>query len=193
MANRCKSDTTLPAQEFTIKPMPNPDLGNDIQLCAASTTLDSKNTIANSHYFWQKDGGLLADTLSTLNVTQSGTYKVFVESNGCIKEDEIKVILAQAPPFAVADTNICQNSSIVLNAANSNLSNSTTYLWNTGATTPSITVSTTGKYTVTIKTLIGTTQCTVSDDIQVTARPKATFTSAITNPTACNAQMELLL
>jgi hypothetical protein len=54
MANRCKSDTTLPAQEFTIKPMPNPDLGNDIQLCAANTTLDSKNTIANSHYFWQK-------------------------------------------------------------------------------------------------------------------------------------------
>jgi hypothetical protein len=96
--------------------------------------------------------------------------------------------LAQAPPFAVADTNICQNSSIILNAANPNLSNSTTYLWNTGATTPSITVSTTGKYTVTIKTLIGTTQCTVSDDIQVTARPKATFNSAITNPTACNAQ-----
>lgn len=188
MANRCKSDTTLPAQEFTIKPMPNPDLGNDIQLCAASTTLDSKNTIANSRYFWQRDGGLLADTLSTLNVTQSGTYKVLVESDGCIKEDEIKVVLAQAPPFAVADTNICQNSSIILNAANPNFSNTTTYLWNTGATTPSITVSTTGKYTVTINTPIGSTQCTVSDDIQVTARPKATFNSAITNPTACNAQ-----
>lgn len=188
MANRCKSDTTLPAQEFTIKPMPSPNLGNDIELCAASTILNSNNTLDSSNYFWVKDGSFLPnDSLRTLTVTQSGKYRVLVERNGCIKDDEINVVLAQAQPFNLADTTICNSSSIILDASVAGGSNSQ-YRWSSGQTTPSIVVTTAGKYTVTVTTPIGNTTCTVSDDINVALRPPTNFSRLITAPTACNKQ-----
>lgn len=58
-----------------------------------------------------------------------------------------------------ATISFCQGNSIVLNATNPNA----TYIWSTGATTPTITVSTSGVYWVSVTNACGTT----SDTIQV--------------------------
>lgn len=184
MANRCKSDTTLPAQEFKVNPIPVANLGKDTTLCAASYTLDARNTLDSSTYLWSVDNNLLNATNRTLTARQSGTYKVVVERLGCTKEDEAKVTLLQPDVFDTADTTICQGSSVVLDASK-NFTNTTTYQWSTGATTPTITVNTAGTYRVTVTTTINNIPCTVSDQIVVRLGSVPTFSQNVVNPTAC--------
>lgn len=186
MGNQCKPDTLLPPQEFEIFAIPNADLGNDINLCQNTTTLNAGNTLPDSRYFWLIDGSYLPrDTLSTLTATRSGKYTVFVEKNGCIAEDSVKVNLFSAKPFNLpADTTICQNSSFTLSASNAGSSPTSTYLWNTGQTTPSIVVVRPGTYSVIVKE--STTNCEVRDQVVVSALPKPTFVVNKTLPSNCN-------
>jgi len=188
MGNRCKSDTMLPPQPFEILPLPKPDLGSDINLCAKTTTLDSKVTLDSSHYFWFQDKKFLPkDSLRTLIVHKSGSYIVAVESRGCIGFDSVKVVLAQAKPLNLGpDTLICQGSPLVLDASNG-AGTGTTYLWSTGATTAKITVTTAGRYIVNVTTLIGTIPCKTADTINVRIRPRVSFSITKNPPTGCTA------
>ena len=186
MGNRCKPDTMLPPQPFEILPLPKPDLGPDLNLCAKTTTLDSKNTLNSSHYFWfQNKKFLPKDSLQTLTVKQSGNYAVLVERRGCLGLDTIKVVLAQAKALSLGpDTLICTGETIVLDASSA-AGTGSTYAWSTGATTSSISVSTPGRYIVTVKTPIGTTFCSTSDTVNVRLRPKPSFIATPTFPSAC--------
>ena len=188
MGNRCKPDTMLPAQPFEILPLPKPDLGPDLNLCAKTTTLDSKVTLDSSNYFWFQDRKFLPkDSLRTLTVKQSGSYIVAVESRGCVGFDSVKVVLAQAKPLNLgADTLICVGSPIVLDASNA-AGTGTTYLWSTGATTAKITVATAGRYIVNVTTPIGATVCKTADTINVRIRPRTAFSINKTLPTGCTA------
>ncbi|MCU0471119.1 MAG: gliding motility-associated C-terminal domain-containing protein, partial [Arcicella sp.] len=186
MGNRCKPDTMLPPQGFEVKPQPKPDLGPDLNLCASSTTLDSKVTLDSSNYFWFRDRRFLPrDSLRTLTVRQSGNYAVVVESRGCVGVDSIKVTLAQAKALNLGpDTLICAGSPIVLDASNA-AGTGSTFLWSTGATTSKITVSTAGNYTVRVTTPIGSTSCVSNDAINVRIRPRMSFSVNRTQPTGC--------
>ena len=192
MGNRCKADTMLPAQPFEILPLPKPDLGPDLNLCAKSVTLDSKVTLDSSNYFWfQNKKFLPKDSLRTFVVKQSGNYAVLVEARGCLGLDSIKVVLAQAKALSLGpDTLICVGSPIVLDASNA-AGVGSTYVWFRNgvqvSTASKITVSTAGKYIVNVKTPIGTTTCTTADTVQVNLRPKPIISPAnLTPPTACN-------
>lgn len=58
------------------------DLGNAQHLCSSSfATLESN--VEGSSYKWQKDGVLLPNTSSSLQVKDAGTYKLTVSKNGC--------------------------------------------------------------------------------------------------------------
>ncbi|MEA5459592.1 gliding motility-associated C-terminal domain-containing protein [Arcicella sp. LKC2W] len=186
MGNRCKPDTMLPPQAFEVLPLPKPDLGPDLNLCAGSVTLDSKVTLDSSNYFWFRNRQFLSrDSLRTLAVTQSGNYAVLVESRGCIGIDSVQVTLAQAKALNLgADTLICAGSPIVLDASNA-AGTGSTFLWSTGATTAKITVSTAGTYSVTVTTPIGATVCTTTDNVNVRIRPKMSFSVNRTSPTGC--------
>jgi gliding motility-associated-like protein len=185
MGNRCKPDTMLPPQPFEIKPLPKPDLGPDLNLCASTTTLDSKVTLDSSNYFWFQNRRFLPrDTLRTITVNQSGDYAVLVESRGCVGVDSIKVVLAQAKPLNIPDTLICAGESITLDASKA-AGTGTTYVWNTGATTSAIQVTTPGNYTVTVRTNIGGAICTTTDAVNVSSRPKPVVSAVPTLPTAC--------
>jgi gliding motility-associated-like protein len=188
MGNRCKPDTMLPPQPFEVLPLPKPDLGPDLNLCAGSTTLDAKVTLDSSHYFWFQNRKFLPkDSLRTLTVKQSGNYAVLVESRGCVGIDSVKVTLAQAKALDLgADTLICAGSPIVLDASNA-AGTGSTFLWSTGATTAKITVSTAGTYSVTVTTPIGTTSCKISDNVIVRIRPRTSFSINRTQPTGCTA------
>jgi gliding motility-associated-like protein len=194
MGNRCKPDTMLPPQPFEILPLPKPDLGPDLNLCAKTTTLDSKVTLDSSNYFWFQDKKFLPkDSLRTLIVKQSGSYIVAVESRGCVGFDSVKVVLAQAKPLSLGpDTLICMGSPVVLDASKG-AGTSTTYLWSTGATTAKITVATAGRYIVNVTTPIGTTVCKTADTINVRVRPRASFSITPTRPSGCTASNGAIL
>ncbi|MDZ7900239.1 MAG: gliding motility-associated C-terminal domain-containing protein [Arcicella sp.] len=186
MGNRCKPDTMLPPQPFEILPIPKPDLGPDLNLCARTTTIDSKVTLDSSNYFWFQNRRFLPrDSLKTLTVRQSGDYAVLVERRGCVGVDSIKIVLAQAKALNLGkDTLICAGETILLDASSA-AGVGSTYAWSTGATTSSISVTTPGRYIVTVNTPIGGIPCTTKDTVEVRQRPRPTFITNQTRPSAC--------
>ncbi len=88
---------------------------------------------------------------SYLYVTASGTYSVTVTNNtGCSGEASVSVTTGQSPVVSLGpDTTDC--SPVVLNAG----TGFTSYLWNTGASTETITISTAGNYSVTVSNSTG--------------------------------------
>ncbi|MCB9193921.1 MAG: gliding motility-associated C-terminal domain-containing protein [Flavobacteriales bacterium] len=147
--------TSSDAVQVSYTPLPVVDLGNDTTLCPGEDLLLDVAQ-PNNGVHWQ-DGA----TTSTYLVTMPGTYSVAVTGlNGCIGSDAITV--AYAAPDAVDlgnDTTICVGASLILDAALPGAS----FLWNTGATTSSITVTNAGTYSVDVQQ--GT--CSVSDAVQV--------------------------
>lgn len=152
---------TTPGTVVSTIPAPNVNLGNDTAICTnASLTLNATNTGAT--YLWNTGA-----TTPTITVTTAGTYRVQVTgSNTCIKRDTI-IVTAKPTPTDVlpATRDLCQGSSLTLNAANPGA----TYLWNTGATTQSITVTSGGTYTATITNTQGCSRTTAGT--VVTMRP----------------------
>ena len=131
------------------------NLGPDATLCQGEQrVLDA--TIAGATYLWSTGA-----TTPTISVGSTGTYSVEVFQGSCSVTDAILVQVNPVPVFDLGnDQVLCAGESTVLDAT----STGSTYLWSTGVTTPTITVSTTGTYSVTA-TLNG---CTTTDDVVVT-------------------------
>lgn len=145
---------------LTVLGTPMINLGNDTLICSGNPlTLDAGSGYAS--YSWN-----MGPTTSTLTVPFSGTYSVTVTNNlGCTDADTITVTISTTPVVSLGlDRTICNGGSVLLNASSVFAS----YLWNTGATTYSISVSTPGSYSVTVSNLAG---CTASDTILVTLVP----------------------
>lgn len=132
-------------------------LGNDTTLCSGSLTLSPVTSSATS-YSWNTGA-----TTSSINVTTPGTYWINVSNGSCTGRDTI-VVNPISPPVLGPDLTICSGASFVLNGTAVNV---TSYLWNTGATTPTISPATPGKYWVTVTA----GNCQASDTILVTAVP----------------------
>ncbi len=97
-------------------------------------------------YLWSPGG----QTATTITVNSSGTYTVEVTSLGCSSTTSVTVTVNPIPPASITPsgpTTFCAGSLVILTA---NSGTGYTYMWSTGATTQSITVSTSGTYTVTI-------------------------------------------
>jgi hypothetical protein len=114
-----------------------------MSLCSGATdTLDAGTGYTS--YAWSNSLG------STQKVypTAAGTYSVTVANGVCSGSASIVISAAPATPTPTitpsGTVTICQGSSAVLQS-----SVASSYLWNTGATTSSITVSTANSYTIT--------------------------------------------
>lgn len=95
---------------------------------------------ANS-YIWSN-----LNSTNSISVNISGTYSVVGTSlSGCSGNAQIEVTAHQPSPLSVSafDTAFCQGGSTILSA-----SNGTSYLWNTGETTSTISVTSVGTYQV---------------------------------------------
>ncbi|MCX6232249.1 MAG: gliding motility-associated C-terminal domain-containing protein [Bacteroidetes bacterium] len=132
------------------------NLGNDTTFCQGNIKILNAGNPGSS-YNWST-----GQTSQTINVSVSGTYSVKVtNSNGCISRDTIIVNLLSKPLVNLGnDTSICQGSSLILNAGNSGCS----YFWNTGQTTQSNTITTSGTYAVTVTNSNG---CIGKDTINI--------------------------
>lgn len=104
-----------------------------------------------------------------------GTNIIYVRidyNSLCYKIVELHLTLIQSPILAMNDTfSMCENSSATINADVGYDS----YLWSTGATSRSITVSQIGNYSVTVTKRHGNVICSTTKSIAVVASNKATI------------------
>ncbi|WP_170061818.1 SBBP repeat-containing protein [Hymenobacter chitinivorans] len=148
------------------------------QLCPGqSTTLTAAGTgAAVVGYRWS--GG---ETTPTLRVSQAGTYWVTATfANGCTLTKAHSVGPPTAKVASVSgDTLLCPGTTLRLTALNPD---ALTYQWNTGATTPDITLSTPGRYSVLLTYSGG---CTSRDSLEVQTAPLAPVFTLGPDTTLC--------
>lgn len=153
IANGCaKSDTIAVA----FSALPTVALGPDAPICSGgSKTLNAGNP--GNTYLWSTGA-----TTQTISVTTPGTYWAKVTNiYGCWSTDTIVLTTGTLPTVSLGnDTGICANASITLDAGNAG----STYLWNGGATTQTITATTQGAYSVTVTNPAG---CSKADTINI--------------------------
>lgn len=114
----------------TSVPMPL-ELGNDTLICAIpGFELNAGSGFLT--YQWQDGSGD-----STCLVTQTGMYHIMaIDSHGCISRDTVMVTVYQAVIDVSSDTVICPGDTVELS-----VSPASSYLWSTGSTASTITVS----------------------------------------------------
>ncbi|HNY02852.1 MAG TPA: hypothetical protein PKG48_09710, partial [Bacteroidales bacterium] len=131
------------------------NLGPDITACPGDSVV-LETGFGRQHYLWNT-----GDTTETITVHNSGTYWVTINDPDCILSDTIQVSFAQVPPLNLGnDRLLCQGDSVLLAAG----PGYTNFLWNTGASTPSIFVSAAGEY----RLRAGREGCYVYDTVLVT-------------------------
>lgn len=143
---------------------------NNVAICQGTAATLSSSTAAS--YLWSN-----GSTNSSINVSTAGNYSVTVtDANGCTASSAPLAIAVSSNPTvaisAAGSTSFCQGQSVTLNSN----TNGTSYVWSNGATTPSITATTSGIYFVTVTNAAGCS--TVSNEILVNAQ--TSFTPSIT-------------
>lgn len=150
------------------------ELGEDILVCdEVSATLDATpeniNDLGGVTYEWFFNGALIpGENGATLEVTEIGDYMVEVTTDlGCMTSDSISVIISDFTVDLGPDVTLCDGDSYEIIPTVEGIDpGEASYLWSTGETTFSITVNTSGNYSVEVS-FAG---CTETDDINVNFR-----------------------
>lgn len=157
------SDTVI----IAVNPVPVVTLAPAFVCAGSSVTLDAGNT--GSTFFWSTGA-----TTQTISVSDSGTYSVVVTtSNGCSALGNAYVTVGGSLVVNPTTNAICQGQNVILDAGNPGC----TYLWNTGATTQTISVNSAGTFIVNITDPNGCTG-SVSSTVSVNPIPVADFSNS---------------
>ncbi|MCK7555213.1 gliding motility-associated C-terminal domain-containing protein [Chitinophaga sedimenti] len=173
----CASDTMTYQLNYIQTPVVN--LGKDTSICGGNgIVLDAGANNYNNMILWSTGA-----TTQRISVQQAGTYWVQVTNGSCVARDTIKVALIPMPLINLPDTTICRGQSVRLNATVTGA----TYLWSTGATTPSINVSTQERFWVRVMK----NGCITIDTVNVTVNPPPDITLR-SDTTICPGQSVVL-
>lgn len=177
-ANGCQHSDAVIVTEYAL---PVVNLGNDTSYCTGSPlslVLNAGNP--GSSYSWGN-----GSITQSVTATQAGTYMVTVtDANGCVNSDQLIVTENALPVINLGNDVSTPNTFYVLNAGNG----FSEYSWNPGGqTTPQITVTQSGTYSVTVANSDG---CSASDVIVVSLGTSSVseysnndvFTSVYPNP-----------
>jgi hypothetical protein len=143
-ANGCSATSTPTAVTVNQGPVAQIYPGTNLTICSGSNVTLSTNSA--SGYTWSN-----GSHSATIQVNTAGTYSVVLTgSNGCSSTSPVTTVVVTPTPAATiassGPTTICQGSSVTLSAPAS----ASSYLWNNGATTQSITATLVGSYFVTV-------------------------------------------
>jgi gliding motility-associated-like protein len=186
--------TDVSTEEFTVELIPEPEhnLPQQISICGnASITLDGALTNLTDYdsvsYQWFLDGNILQGEIqATLDVTQPGTYSAEISTttenidvNGndltCVTTVDVLVTSADFTVDLGGNQNICPQDQTAITTINATITvgdpANATYLWSTNETTPSIDVTETGTYEVTV-TIDG---CPVTESVVYTFAEEPQF------------------
>ncbi|MBD8081914.1 T9SS type B sorting domain-containing protein [Chryseobacterium caseinilyticum] len=188
--NACKSDKL--AITVTLSQNNVPATNYRETLCNVTTAMMmtvnlnsyQSNMIANpANYiftYYDQAGNIINNATSYILNLGSNLINVKVATaDGCFKNVILELVLNPKPSVTLPeDFHFCEGKSVVLDAG----SGFVTYLWNTGATTQTITVSTAGTYSVKVTNSFG---CENTDSIVLSYSTLAQITAVnITGNTA---------
>lgn len=154
-ANGC---STTVSKVVNVEALPQVYISGVLAIChGESTTLTASDAYS---YSWST-----GSTANSITVSNQGAYTVTVTSeNGCQSMASVTVEDRPMPVFSLSGNSfLCENTTEVLSAIGNN-----EYVWSTGETTPQITISTGGVYTV---TAINNYNCSQSASVNVTLLP----------------------
>lgn len=160
--NNCSASDSV---NVSIGTVPFVFLGADVNSCQTAVNLDAGNP--GSTYLWSN--GMMSQIISA---GASGSYWVEVtNSDGCSGTDTVVVNISSPTASAALgpDTSVCL--SYVLNPGTNPGSS---YLWSTGDTTQTLTVSTSGTYSVRIENVCET--AIDAANVTVSGPPNASYT-----------------
>ncbi len=148
-SNTCGNTGTPQTISITVLPNPAPvTISGPTAICSGETiVLTSSYSSGNT---WSPNG----ETSASISVTSPGTYTVSVITSCGTVSASHSVILNSSNPAAISTsgtTSLCPGNSVTL-TSNSVAGNN----WSTGDTTPSITVTSAGTYTLTVTDACGT-------------------------------------
>lgn len=157
-SNGCTASDTL--RILSLFTLPEINLGPDTFICAGDTLFVDAGELFES-YSWQNQSNL-----SAINIHQSGIYWIEVtDENSCVNRDSINVNMIPKPLVNLGnDRMICPNTQTQLNASIAGQ-----YLWSTGQTSFSISVSNSGKYWLEVT---NSNNCKSSDTINISTFPE---------------------
>ncbi|MFM7766693.1 MAG: PKD domain-containing protein, partial [Bacteroidota bacterium] len=154
-----------------VNPTPVPVISGTFSACqGGSATLNAPAGFTT--YQWSNGA-----TSPSINPTTSGTYTVTVTGpGGCTgTTSQAVTINPNALPVITGTFAVCQGASATLNAP----AGMTSYAWSNGATTPSISPSVAGTYTVTVTNANGCTG-TTSQAVTINANPVPVISGTFT-------------
>lgn len=148
----------------TFIPEVSVDLGPDQVLCDEEVATLDAGAAPDATYTWSSGGiGQVEE------ITSSALVQVLVQNSHCQAVDSVNILFNPLPVPTLADTTICVEQQLVLDAGNPG----STYLWTTGATTRMITLNNApGTYGVTVTTPEG---CSRTTTIQAIFMPSITL------------------
>ncbi len=159
----------------TVKPKPTVSV-NDATVCSGTTATLTATGCTGGTLLWNTG----ATTASiTVTPTATTTYTATCTLNGCKASDNGIVTVNPKPTPLVNDVSICTSESATLTVTGCT---GGTISWNTGASTPSITVTPTA--TTTYTATCTANGCTGSDVGTVSVNPKPTLTVGTTTCSA---------
>ena len=142
------SRTAVTATIYTIPTITTTN--SPVSKCGAgSVTLEATTSTGNINWYSSPTSSTIIGTGTSLtipNLTQNSTYYAEAINSGCTNGNRIAVEVNIYNPPIVIDQELilCKSSTLTLDAQVPNM----TYLWSTGETTSTITVATSGIYTV---------------------------------------------
>ncbi|MEZ4911002.1 MAG: hypothetical protein R2774_09075 [Saprospiraceae bacterium] len=158
-ADNCSSTTS---HSIVVNELPSPVISGDLEICLGeSTTLTASGATS---YIWSTGATSTSITISPTSTTNISVKAT--DSNGCENETTVQVVVRPLPNTSISgDLEICLGESTTLTS-----SGGVTYIWSTGETSSSITVSPSinTQYTVTATNEYG---CTSSNSIEIKVHP----------------------
>ncbi|MEI6407745.1 MAG: gliding motility-associated C-terminal domain-containing protein [Bacteroidota bacterium] len=153
---------------LSVLPAPSPTINGLASICSGTNTTFSVSAPFTS-YAWST-----TETTPSISVGSAGTYTVTVTAaNGCTGTDTQALGLIPAPAPNITQAPYQCNDQLVLNAG----TGFNSYNWSGGGNTATITVTTSGDYTVTVTNAQG---CTGTDiqTASIPAQPAVTISGA---------------
>ncbi len=152
--NGCVATDTF---NLIVNPYPLIHLGPDISVCQGTpVVLKSSDVYLSATYSWSTGA-----TTSAINVTTSGSYTLSITQAGCTSKDDINVTIKPNPIVNLGpDTYFCNGATISLSSPQPA---GATYIWSTGSTANSISISTSGMYGL----VVTNNGCVGSDSVRL--------------------------
>lgn len=158
-ATGCIAGDTI---NVSVTPPPVVNIGPDTTYCSGTPYVLRSSVVygAGVSYLWNTGA-----TSATIAPTTTGTYWLAVTQTGCTTTDTVNIVVQPSPVVNLgADPGACTGSSATIGRASAA---GDTYVWNTGASTDSIVLTTPGVYRLTVTN----NGCTSSDSVTFTINP----------------------